>query len=371
MLEDRVITIYNEIEIELLIAIAKRFDVYDKATGSLEWQLKKLDELGALTNESINIIAKHSKRSKKEILEILKDAGFSNLDFSLLELAYEEDFIEVNPDILKNNPVINDIINLSYKELDKTFKMINTKALESVKSAYMNTLNTAYLEVSTGVYDYQTSIRKALRNLANNGITGATYKRGMTTVNYSLEGTVRRDVITATHQLANKVSIKSCEELGCEYVEVSSHIGARVSEKNPIANHYGWQGKVYKIHGKDDKYDNLKDKTGYPDDILGLGGVNCRHRMFPFFPGISKPTRKTFDKEENQKIYDLTQKQRLLERKIREEKKRAVVYKHANDLENYNKSMNKLKQRINEINKFCEDNNLDRNYSRELVTEQL
>ena len=370
-MENEVIRIYNEIEIDLLIAIAKRFDVYDKATGTLEWQLKKLDELGGLTNESINIIAKHSKRTKKEILKILKDAGYSNLDFELLELAYEEDFIEINPETLKNNDVINDIITLSFKEMDETFKMINTKALESVKSAYMNTLNTAYLEVSTGVYDYQTSIRKALKKLADNGISGATYKRGLSTINYSLEGTVRRDVITATHQLANKVSIKSCEELGCEYVEISSHIGARVSDKNPIANHYGWQGKVYKINGKDDKYDNLKEKTGYPDDILGLGGVNCRHRMFPFFPGISKPTRKSFDKEENQKIYDLTQKQRYLERKVREEKKRAVVYKHANDLENYDKSMIKLKQRINEINKFCKDNNLDRDYSREIITEQL
>ena len=370
-MDEQVVRIYNEIEIELLIAIAKRFDVYDKATGTLEWQLKKLDELGGLSNESINIIAKHSKRTKEEILKVLKEAGYSNLDFSLLELAYEEDFIAINPDTLKNNPVINDIINLSYKELDNAFKMINTKALESVKSAYMNVLNTAYLEVSSGVYDYQSSIRKALRNMANNGITGATYRRGMTTVNYSLEGTIRRDVVTATHQLANKVSIKSCEELGCEHVEVSSHIGARVNDKNPIANHFGWQGKVYKINGRDEKYDNLKEKTGYPDDILGLGGVNCRHRMFPFFPGISKPTRKTFDKEENQKLYDLTQKQRVLERRIREEKKRAVVYKNANDLENYDKSMKKLKQRINEINKFCKDNGLDRDYSRELVTEQL
>ena len=370
-MDEQIVRIYNEIEIELLIAIAKRFDVYDKATGTLEWQLKKLDELGGLNNESINIIAKHSKRTKEEILKVLKEAGYSNLDFNLLELAYEEDFIEINPDVLKNSPVINDIINLSFKELDGTFKMINTKALESVKSAYMNILNTAYIEVSSGVYDYQSSIRKALRNMANNGIYGATYKRGMTTVNYSLEGTVRRDVVTATHQLANKVSIQSCEELACEYVEVSSHIGARVNDKNPIANHYGWQGKVYKIHGKDDKYDNLKEKTGYPDDILGLGGVNCRHRMFPFFPGISKPMRKTFDKEENKKLYDLSQRQRLLERKIREEKKRAVVYKHANDLENYDISMKKLKHRINEINKFCKENNLDRDYSRELVTEQL
>ena len=371
MLEDKIINIYNQIEIELLIAIAKRFDVYDKATGTLEWQLKKLDELGGLTNEAIDIIAKHSKRTKKEILNILKEAGYSNLDFSLLELAYKEDFISINPDVLRNNEVINDIIMLSYKEMNETFRLINTKALESVKHSYMNVLNTAYLEVSSGVYDYHSSIRKALKNMANNGITGATYKRGMTTVNYSLEGTVRRDVVTATHQLANKVSVKSCEELGAEYVEVSSHIGARVSNKNPIANHYGWQGKVYKIHGRDDKYDNLKEKTGYPDDILGLGGVNCRHRMFPFFPGISKPMRKTYDKEENERIYNLSQTQRYLERGIRAEKKRAFVYKNANDLENYEKSITELTRRINEINTFCKENNLDRDYSRELVTEQL
>ena len=63
-----IIAIYNQIEMELLEKVAKRFDVYDKIGGSLEWQLKKLDELGALTTEAVKVISNMSKRDRKSVV---------------------------------------------------------------------------------------------------------------------------------------------------------------------------------------------------------------------------------------------------------------------------------------------------------------
>ena len=363
-----IIAIYNQIEMALLEQVAKRFDVYDKVGGSLEWQLKKLDELGALTTESVKVIASMSKKGEKEIAQMLADASLGNIDMDLLDIAFTNGFIFVDPKKLMQTDALRATIELSHKELGKTYKLIQTKALESTRQAYMDIINRAYIETASGVYDYNTSIRGALRDMADQGIAGATYRRGNRYVKYSIEGTVRRDTITAVNQLANKGAEKITKEIGADYVEVSAHIGARVSN-NPIANHAGWQGKVYKLEGSD-KYPNLKEKTGYPDDIQGLGGVNCRHRMFPFFPGISVPNPHQIDEKENKKVYEATQKQRAMERNIRAIKKRLIVAKASGDADLAKAYRKKLTQKQAEIDQFCKKNGLRRQTEREMVQEE-
>ena len=364
-----IIAIYNQIEMALLEEVAKRFDVYDKIGGSLEWQLKKLDELGALTTESVKVIASMSKRGEKEIAQMLNDASLGNIDMDLLETAYTNGFIFVDPKKMMLTEALRATIELSYKELGKTYKLIQTKALESTRQAYMDIINRAYIETASGIYDYNTSIRGALRDMADQGIAGATYRRGNRYVKYSIEGTVRRDTLTAVNKLANKGAEKITKEIGADYVEVSAHIGARVSDTNPIANHAGWQGKVYKLEGEDE-YPNLKESTGYPDDIQGLGGVNCRHRFFPFFPGISVPNPHQIDEKENRKVYEATQKQRAMERNIRAIKKRLIVAKASGDTEKAKEYRKKLTQKQAEIEQFCKKNGLRRQTEREMVQEE-
>ena len=360
-----IIDIYQQVELDLLEAIAKRFDLYDSVGGTLEWQVKKLDEMGALNAEAVKIISSYSKRSEKEIRQMLKQAGFANIDLPAAQKAFTSGFLHVDPQAVMDSEVMRSTLEDSFKELNKTFKLINTKALESVKSEYMTVLNKAYIDVSSGVYDYNTAIKKALKGLADNGITAATYKRQGKIIKYSIEAAVRRDTMTAVHQAANRNSFNLVEELGAEYVEVSSHIGARTHPTNPIANHAHWQGKVYKIHGFDKDYGNLKNNTGYPDDIQGLGGVNCRHRLFPFFPGISEPVAVHYDEKEAERIYKLTQKQRAKERKIRALKKEIVVAQATGQPV---KDMKKeLKARYLDIKEFCEKHGLEREWSREAI----
>lgn len=369
-LVERIISIYSRLEYALIIEIAKRFDVYDSIGGSLEWQLKKLEELGALNADAVKLIAKFSKRSEKEIFRMLNEAKFINIDFDLLTKAFDAGEIKISPLTLMENTAFTRLIESTYKELGDTFRLIQTKALESTKQAYMDVINRSYVEVATGTYDYGTSIKRAVNRMAQQGITAATYKRGERIINYSIEGAVRRDTLSALNKLANASALQAVNELGAEYIETSMHIGARVHPTNPIANHAGWQGKVFKVNGSD-KYPNLKESTGYPDDILGLGGVNCRHRIFPFFPGISVPKRKTFTDEENKKAYELSQKQRALERQMRTLKKRHAAAKAIGDKETAQALKKKITAKSDEIDKFCKDNNLRRDYSRELVFEQM
>lgn len=360
-----IIDIYNQIELDLLEAIAKRFDIYDTVGGSLEWQVKMLDNMGALNADAVKIIARYSKRSEKEIREMLKKAGFGNIDLPAMQRAYNAGFLFVDPAKVIESATFRSTLEDSFKELKKTFKLINTKALESVKTEYMSVINKAYIDVASGVFDYNTAIKKALKGMADNGITGATYKRGGKIVKYSIEAAVRRDALTAVHQAANRNSFSLTEELGAEHVEVSSHVGARTHPTNHIANHAWWQGKVYKIHGFDKDYGNLKNNTGYPDDIQGLGGVNCRHRMFPFIPGFSEPVAQHYDEKEMERVYKLTQQQRAKERKIRALKKEIAVAKATGQpTRELNKKLNAL---YDDIIAFCEKHDLTREWSREMI----
>ena len=54
-----IINIYNRIEMELIIDIAQRFSNYSSVDGSLEWYLKKLDDMNALNDNVIKIFAKY------------------------------------------------------------------------------------------------------------------------------------------------------------------------------------------------------------------------------------------------------------------------------------------------------------------------
>lgn len=370
-LSQPIINIYSQIELDLIKDIAKRFDVNDDIGGTMEWQLKKLDELGMLNSDTVKTIARYSDKSEAEIYKMLEKSQFANINMSDLNEAYKQEQIAVNPANIKDNSAFAEVLALSYKEMSDTYRLIQTKAIESTKQAYMDIINRAYVEVATGTYDYQTSIKRAVKNMARNGISGATYNRNGKLIQYSIEATVRRDTLTAVHKLANKSSEIICDELGAEYVEISSHLGARTHPTNPIANHAGWQGKVFKIDGSDKKYPNLKESTGYPDDILGLGGVNCRHRMFPFFPGISTPNPIRFDEEENRRVYELTQKQRAMERRMRQLKKEQAAAKAIGDEETVAKLKAEILDQSNRIDDFCKENGLRRDHSRELVQEQI
>lgn len=350
-----IIDIYDNLEIEIVKDIAERFDNYDSIGGTLDWRLNKLDELGTFSNDMLELISEYTNKSKIEILQMLEETQKSTFNMNYLNKAYEKGMIKVNPIKVLKSPAFENIISNSYKELNKTFRMINTKALENVKQTYMDVVNTAYVEVASGVFDYQSSIKRALNKMAEKGIKCASYERkDGTIVRYSLQGTIKRDIVTAIIQTACRSSMKMCEELDAEYVEVTSHLGARTGDGiNSITNHAHWQGKVYKLKGSD-KYDNFYTSTGY-GDILGLGGVNCRHNFYPSFPGIDEPSQIQYDEEENRKEYERQQKESRLNRKKQQQKRIKEVAIHNEDKEKIketNKNIKKIDSEINDINEI-------------------
>lgn len=345
--------IYNEIEIELLIAVAERFKTYEDIGGTLQWQVKKLDELGILNKQAIEIIQKFSKKTNTEIERMLNEAGYNTQNMEYARQAFSKNLIKINPSIIYKSESINNTIMTAVKEGKDIMHIINTKAVESTKKSYMKVLDKAYLEVSSGIYDYNTSIKKAIMTMANEGIDGATYLRNGKTVHYSIEGTVRRDVLTHVHQTATKCSLDTIKELGINTVYVPPHLGARVTKKLDWTNHSWWQGKVYLLEGKNEKYGNFYEICGY-GKVDGHSGVNCRHPVNMYIEGVTK-IENDVDMVENERIAELTTEQRRLERNIREQKKKVAVAKTLMDRELVQKEEKKLTEKNKKLKDFLEE----------------
>lgn len=123
----------------------------------------KITGISKITPELLKIFAKYSGKGEAEVKKLITEAQGLNIDLEPLKTAYDRDIIAVDPVVAMQSPILREIAELSYKDLTKTFSLIQTKAVESAKQAYINTLNTAYVEVASGNYSLQESLKKACR----------------------------------------------------------------------------------------------------------------------------------------------------------------------------------------------------------------
>lgn len=316
--------LYAELEADLINNIARYINELDyEKTGFAFRQLKKL---GLLNKENTRLIAKAAKKSLPEIKRIVNDAGVGGMQETnrLYKEAMETGQLPLEPVPLDLSPEVRSILDRSLANAKSMFNLTNTQAVTSCQRAFMDASNKAYLEVANGLKTKEEATKDAVLSLAKDGIRVGNYVRtnpetGEQETYYRnrMDTIIRRNIQTTIAQTEAASVIARCKAFGVNTVAVSGHFGARVSDTDPVANHYGWQLKVYSIDGETDEYPNLEKCTGYPSNPLGLCGYSCRHRIYIFIPGVSKLPRENYDEAENRKYYELTQKQRAIECNIR------------------------------------------------------
>lgn len=360
------IQIYDEIELDIIKNILNKLVKYDNVQGSLNWYLEKLTELKALEKENLKVILKDKNAIQKEIEKIIENVGFKVDNLDKLKSYYDKGLIEVNPMDLYNSSSIKSLMSEAITDCTTIMDLINTKAIEGSNMAYRNIINKAYVETASGIYTYSESIRNALKEFAVQGIKTVNYENGLS---LSIESAIRRDVVTRVNKLVGDKEIQEAKELGTNLMYVDQHLGARVRTKymkNDYEAHAEWQGKKYMIEGSSKEYPNLYEKTGY-GEMLGLKGINCYHHMQPTWEWEKIPRR--IDEIENKEKYELSQKQRSYERKMRALKRERLIAKETDDKENVTKINKKIKSTSEDFNKWLEDNNLTRDYNREYVSQ--
>lgn len=215
----------------------------------------------------------------------------------------------------------------------------------TIQETYTRILDVALVKVQSGATAYTGAIRDAIDQLSASGLQWIDYPTGW---HNRVEVAARRAVMTGVGQLSARYSDALAEDLDTQFVEVSAHRGARDKGIGPM-NHKSWQGKVYHVGGeityKGVRYKDFVTVTGYGTGE-GLNGWNCRHKWYPFIPGVMErsytdkelqnidPPDFTFDGTKYT-AYEATQQQRKFETAMRTQKRKMDGYKAAGDDEAY------------------------------------
>lgn len=289
-----------------VMRILQADDEYQKevAQNTLEWKKYVKAEIQAMR-----------EKAKEEGDDIIANAGDMSFNYDL-------SMWEQNGDKLKKDSAINRMVSEMSKDTVGTFKNLTRSmgfkgaySFVTLQNAYIRYLDKAVVKMASGTFSYDRAVEDAVREMAHSGLRSVDYASGRT---YQLDTAARMCVRTSCHQLSAKISMHNCETMGTDLVEVTAHWGAR-------PEHAIWQGKVYSRSGKNKKYPPFSEC--HYGAVDGLCGVNCHHTFYPFFEGVSEPTK--WDKEPEPKeyngktytYYDMTQKQRQMERKVRETKR--------------------------------------------------
>ena len=363
---ERAVELWEQLNIYAIRDIARRIkDAENHMTATAEWQEYKLRQGGLCRDEIMKEVRRLLPASDEEVRRIFEEAIITSNDNDAD--VFRAAGVEPQP---FNTRAAQDTMQAIMEQTNGTLRNLTGTTAGEGQKAYFDACDRAVMKVRSGVVSQSQAIREAIVEAAEGGLRVYYPKTGWTD---TVEVAVRRAITTGANQVALRATIDNCERMGTNYVIVSSHLGARVSDTNPIANHYGWQGQVYRIAKRERgfwgrlsaffdmlqgkrEYPLLREATGYPDDPLGLGGYNCRHSMYPYIPNVSKNHMEQYDSEENRKRYELSQKQRAKERDIRKDRRIKAGLEAAG--EDAVEVAKRLRRKINDYNAFCRENRL-------------
>ena len=376
--------VYGAVTDRLLINLARYFPYVkdsEEIRGSFEYQARMLAQMGKVTRESADIImgslggADAALRQSLEtaIMDALKNEEPKLRKAAQKGLLHGEGMLP--PEMTANQM---QAFQAYYRQSADKLNLVNTVMLESTENAYRATvaditnriqqtqgiLNAGAGEVVTGVSTWNQAMHDAVAKMVANGLTGYVDHGGH---RWSPEAYVAMDIRTTMFNTAREAVWERANEYGADLYQVSSHNGARplcYPWQAKVISRSDWSGEVEDLYGEKVRvYPQSSTSYGEP---AGLFGINCRHYPMTFIPGFSTKRGEPQEPEENAEAYELSQQQRGLERKLREEKRDLEVMRAQGAGEDEIKAQ---RQRVRaasaEIESFCDEHDMPRRRNRE------
>ncbi len=376
VLTDDLIRLYSDLDNAIISDITRRILKTGDMTETAKWQAKQLQESSLLYDDILAEIAARTDATENHVRTLFQDAGVKSVEID--NRYYKAAGLS---GIIMLSPAAMQVLNAGFAKCSGNLKNLTLTTAVTSQQAYITACNNAYMQVTSGAFDYNTAIRNAIKSAAVDG-THVLYPTGHKD---RIDVAVRRAVLTGVGQTVRKLSQTNVEDMDCNIMEITAHSGARPS-------HAAWQGQLVSLSGRNAgkiidgcRVLSLRD-IGY-GSADGFGGCNCRHDWFPFFEGYSEPlySRSHLDTLDEKNIeyngkkyseYEISQIQRRYEREIRAAKREQVAFKTAveeakdpelkqvmQDSLNYSNDI--VKQKQAKMRDFIRQTGQFRDYSRE------
>lgn len=315
--------LFYDLQDRIYADVVRRVKKTGEITSTADYQINKLLILGNSTEFIEQEIKQLSQKSDQELWELYDKV--SNWEYVRYKDAYQqinEHFVplEENQQIRQWSDAVieqtkGDIKNIT-QSLGFTVDMGGgKKAFTPLSHYYQKYLDRACMDIVTGAFDYNTVLRRVVKEMTASGLKYVDYASGYTC---RAPVAVRRAIMTGVSQLTAQINEQVAKDLGADTYEVTWHAGHRPS--------HWWGGNIYT------KAELISVcRLG---DVEGLCGANCRHSYLAFIPGVSvrtytpeqlrsleereQQTRNYQGKEYN--AYEASQMQRKLETKMRSQR---------------------------------------------------
>ena len=378
LITERFLNRINKANEFFLIKIGESVKKIRGLTPTQAQQLVQILKYGGNYEEIINEISRLTNLNIQDIDAIFNE--MAKKDYQFAEQFYKYRGVEYVP-YNQNKALlrqVNALANITKQEMNNYARATNlgysirdlqgNVKFVGLKETYDRILDTAVLNVGTGVDTFDNAMSKIMKDIGGNGLKTVDYASGRSV---RLDSVARMHLKGALRNLHNEVQKQVGEEFDFDGYEISVH-------SNPAIDHEKIQGRQFSIEEYNKLNNGLeaKDYTGktftldhdHKNGFRPISTMNCYHYVFSIVLGVNKPE---YSEEQLQKIiddnnkgaiidgehytkYEISQMMRNLELNVRKQKDIQILAKASGNKELVKESQDKITQLTNKYKELSD-----------------
>lgn len=333
------------------------------------WQAEQLQKLGRLNLQAIKLMAETDGLSQTAIEDLIKFHGLQIKQEIDSELQHATG--SPIPSSEETELLIKGIVDQTWNDLQNNVNetlITRNYGNSAITQTYRRILTESTAATVSGLMTHEDAVNLAIQRAVDRGLpTKLIDKAGHT---WSLDGYVRTVINTTVNRTYNAVRLQRMKDFDMHLALMSSHPNSR-----PACAYI--QGHVVNLVPPESPDFNPRYDSIYNHDYgkpSGTQGINCRHILFPYVPGVNENHQPQYDPKEAIKNGKLVQQQRARERAIRDAKRRLKAAEKLGDENKINQAKTLIRARQAKLREFIKETNagkeipiLVRDYDREKI----
>jgi len=325
--------------------ICDRIKEIGSLTPSDAYKLGRLLKNGGDVRKINEEIARQTGLQVKDIKKIIREVAYDN--YKDVRPFYDYRMLPYIP-FTRNKPLMEVVKAIAKQTADTYVNMAKAQAFmirdlknptilkpTPVAETYYSVIDEAVQIAQSGTLDYNTAIRRTVKQLADSGLRHVIYNtESGRTYTQRMDTAVRRNVLDGIRAINQAVQDETGRQFGADGKEITVH-DYPAKDHAPVQGHQFTNEEYEKLQGEENVQFVDVDGESFDHFDRHIGTLNCRHFTYSIIIGYANPN---YSKKELQEIldrneqgytlpngkhltmYECTQKQREYETRIRHAK---------------------------------------------------